>query len=325
MSEDELLAIALGHPAPLRPAAGEAVRAPRPVRPLRLGAAVSCRATATTPTCATRAGADPGRGLRRPGLGLLPELLRRAAGAGALHHRRHARRARRARTSRRWRRAIAEAARTWDDRFEAAAARRAARRTRSPAILAPLGATAFPRRLPRPLRRRPRRWPTSAVIERHRRRASRSRVRAYRAAERHRRCSSASSSTARARRRRSPTSCRSSSNMGLKALAEDGFPVRAPASQPDRSGCTSSRSRTRAASTWCFDDVKAAVRGRLRRRLDRPHRERRLQPPGAGARRSPGARRPWSAPSPATASSPASTPARRCRRRRWPPIPASRG
>ena len=46
--------------------------------------------------------------------------------------------------------------------------------------------------------------------------------------------------------------------MGLKALVEDGFPVTPRPGPAGRSGCTTSSSRTRAASTWSSPTCKAA-------------------------------------------------------------------
>jgi hypothetical protein len=83
-----------------------------------------------------------------------------------------------------------------------------------------------------------------------------------------------------------------------------------------RSGSTSSCWRTSAVSV-CLRRRAPGLRGRLHRRLDRPDRERRLQPPGAGARRLPAARGgPGPGPGRLPPARAGSTPAARCRKRR---------
>ncbi len=113
-------------------------------------------------------------------------------------------------------------------------------------------------------------------------------------------------------------------NMGLKALIEDGFKLdRRPTARMPRSGSTSSCCDDQRGEHLSFADIKRRLRGRLRRRLDRPHRERRLQPPGAGAGRRLARGGPGPRPGPL---SPADRPGPQpggCRNRRCRTIPAS--
>ena len=74
-------------PAARRAAARARAGAARPVRPFRLGAGLSCRATATTATCAHAIGDYLAEVYQRPRQRLLSVLPRRAAGARAFHHR----------------------------------------------------------------------------------------------------------------------------------------------------------------------------------------------------------------------------------------------
>ena len=81
------LSVRAGDPAARRAAARARAGAARPLRPLRLGARLSCRATATTATCASAIGDYLADVYQRPRQRLLSVLPGRAAGARALHHR----------------------------------------------------------------------------------------------------------------------------------------------------------------------------------------------------------------------------------------------
>ena len=287
----------------------------RPVRPLRLDPAVYAAArTLRRRACASAAGADPGRGLRRPGLGLLSELLRRAAGAGPLHHRRHARRPPRAGPGR------AGSARSPRPRAPGATLRGGRCATPGPPDQAtgaarwPLGGR-LPGRLPRPLRRRARRWPTSPrssssaptapvararLPPRRRLRRCSFRFKLYRAGD-----AGAAGRRAADPRQHGPEGA---GRGGLRRSPRAGDGARR------RSGCTSS----------LLEDPRGE-RLDLRRRQARRSRTPSWPSGPAGPRTtastawcsswaSPGARRRWCARWPAIASSRASIPARRCRR-----------
>ena len=164
-TEDELLAHRAGHPAPATTGRGCGCSPAATRSTASSRSCCSCRASATTPSVRERAG----------------EILAEAWG-GRLSAWLSA-----ASPTRRWcasttssasrpattasptcasvEAEIAEAARTWEDRFEAAV--RASGRdaaTRSPTTLARY-ARRLPGRLPRPLSTPPRPWPTSAVID----------------------------------------------------------------------------------------------------------------------------------------------------------------
>ena len=282
ITEDELLAHRARHPAPLRPAAGEAVRAARPVRPLRLGAVLRCRASATTRGCARRSGQMLAEAFGGHVSAYYPELLRRAAGAGALHHRRHARRSTSSPTCRRWSARSPRLARTWSDDFEAVVRRRRRSRTR-PRRSCAVWADAFPPGY-RDRYGAAEALADLAAIGRHRRRCA-DRASAPSATPATSRAASASSSTARASRSPLADVLPILDNMGLKALSEEGFALTPAGRDGGR--------RTVWVHDFVLDDPRGerlvvrgdppGVRGRLPRGLDRPGRERRLQPAGAGA------------------------------------------
>ena len=89
IDEDTLFAFALADPAARRAAARARAGAPRPLRPLRLGARLSCRATATTAQVRAAIGDYLAAAYRRPHVGLLSVLPGRPAGARPFHHRPH--------------------------------------------------------------------------------------------------------------------------------------------------------------------------------------------------------------------------------------------
>ena len=270
-SEDELLRIALGILHLYRPAAGEAVRRAATRSTASSRCCCSCPRERYDAGCVERAGAHAGRGLRRPRLGLsIPAIsdaplarVHYIIGVTPGAHPEPDLAALEA--------AIAEAARTW-----ATTSRRrcapAPDRRRAP-------------RAPRPLRPTPSRpaIATSTTPPRPLADIARDRAAGRRRADRA--CAPIASAE------RPPRSFRFKlyradatpraladvlpilDNMGLKALVEEGFAHRAARATAARRTVWIARvpdARTRDGERLGFDDDAAALRGRLRRRLDRP-------------------------------------------------------
>ncbi len=135
----------------------------RPLRPLRVGARLSCRATATTARCANAIGSYLADVFQGRVSGLLSVLPGRAAGPRPLHHRPRPGRRRPARHGPTLEAAVAAIVRTWVDEFgdKLAHALRSAPGARAVRALS----RRVLRRLPRELFAGRRRRATSRIVE----------------------------------------------------------------------------------------------------------------------------------------------------------------